>query len=1103
MLKITPSRVLCYGSLFFAIIFIASCAKQSSATLWPAHLHVENRVNPMGIGEISPRLSWTLMQTDTRLRGLKQMAYRIEIASSLERLTKDQPDIWDTGKVGSDITHDVVFAGNPLTSRQDCYWRVMVWDQDTHASAWSQPARWTMGLIDQKEWKAQWIGLDLPIPTDGSALSEAQQNHFKELSWIKAKLPTSKDNALNAYLRRSFNIPADDSITHASLIFTADQNAFISINGTAITSVHRRERARVVEVTPYLKSGLNVLGLFVNQEDGYPPSAVGELTITFSSGKTLQIPTDSGWEWNSELIAGWDTPHTSTDTWSRAEVMTQRSPWGIPDDSSLYLPPAPFLRKSFSVSKPINKATLYATALGLYELHLNGERIGRDYLTPGWTDYSSRVQYQTYDITLQITQGSNTLGAILGSGWFAGTLAYTGRDHVYGGTPRFAAQLEIDYQDGTRETITTDSSWKAKVSSVVFADLYQGSSIDLTKADSSWSTSSFDASNWTSPTLGWNAVGYNPKTEKPLPGKKLILAKLPQVIEASNADPIRITEEVSPVTITADKSGAYIVDFGQNLVGWVKFNTQGVRGQKVIVRHAEMLNPNGTVYTSNLRGANATDYYTLSGNADTLEPIFTFHGFRYAEISGLSTKPQLTDIHAEVAHNVMERTGDFSCSDPRLNQLFHNIIWGQKGNYVEVPTDCPQRDERMGWTGDTGFFIRTATYNYNVQPFIERWLTTLITDEQNENGVFPNVAPIGSKDDQRASTAWGDVAVTGTYNLWHVYADTRIVERHFNALTRYMGFLQAHASNGISHVGGFGDWVNLGGGATAEVMDTAYYIYLCDLMVQMATAIHKPEYATFYTFLKEQSLESFKTNLLLPDGTIKDSSQTAYALAFTMHLLPDNMFQKSSDQFLASIKKFDWHLATGFIGTPRLLPALHNAGLNDVAYKLLLQDTYPSWLYQVKLGATTMWERWDGWTKEKGFQTIGMNSFNHYAFGSVGEFLYRYVSGIDTEGAGYKTITVAPYPGPGLTSARATYQAVTGLISSDWSITSGTLSLEVKIPPNTTGHIRIPTSNINAVLESGKAVTSADSVKVLHNDSEALYVEVQSGTYRFTAPYSK
>jgi len=1099
----TPSRILGFGYLLVICIFLTSCTKHISSTLWPAHLHVENRVEPIGIGEKAPRLSWTLIQTDTRLRGLKQMAYRVEIASSLGRLLSDQADLWDTGKVGSELTHDLVYAGNPLTSREDCFWRVKVWDQDTHESGWSQPAHWSMGLLEQREWKAQWIGLDTPRPTDGSALSETQQDHFKQISWIKADLPISKDTPLYAYLRRSFSIPANDTVSKASFIFTADQNASISINGITITSVHRIQRARIVDVTPYLKPGLNVIGLLVNQEDGYPPAAVGELSVTLGSGKSLQIQTDAQWCWNTELIKGWDTPYVSADKWPSTVIIMQRSPWGTPDDATLYLPPAPFLRKNFEVSKPISKATLYATALGLYELHLNGERIGRDYLTPGWTDYSSRLQYQTYDITQHIAQGSNTLGAILGSGWFAGTLAYTGRDHVYGGTPRFAAQLEIDYKDGSRETITTDGTWKAKVSSVIYADLYQGSSIDLTQLDSNWSNPGYDASHWLTPSLGWNAVGYNPKTEKPLPGKKLILANLPQVLEAANAEPIRITEELSPLHITRTQSGAYIIDFGQNLVGWIKFKTQGNRGQKVVVRHAEMLNPNGTIYTSNLRGANATDYYTLSGNNDTLEPLFTIHGFRYAEITGLSNPILPSDIHAEVAHNVMERTGDFSCSDPRVNQLYHNIIWGQKGNYVEVPTDCPQRDERMGWTGDTGFFVRTATYNYNVKPFIERWLTTLITDEQNENGIFPNVAPIASKGDQSASTAWGDVALTGTYNLWHVYGDTRIIERHFDSLTRYMGFLQAHTINGITHVGGFGDWVNLGGGATAEVMDTSYYIYLCDLMAQMATAIHKPQYADFYMFLKERSLDSFKTNLLLPDGQIKGSSQTAYALAFTMNLLPDAMIEKSTSQFLGSIKKFDWHLATGFIGTPRLLPALHNAGLNDIAYKLLLQDTYPSWLYQVKLGATTMWERWDGWTKEKGFQTIGMNSFNHYAFGSVGEFLYRYVAGIDTEGEGYKTIKVAPYPGPGLTSARATYQAVTGLISSDWSISSGTLSLEVKIPANTIGHIRIPTTNASAVLESGKAVDSADSVKVLHHDSEALYIEVKSGSYRFTASFGK
>jgi alpha-L-rhamnosidase len=1084
-----------------ALLF-QGCSKQSQTTLWPAHLQIENRNEPLGIDEKAPRLSWQLMQTDTRLRGLHQFAYQIQVASSTSALLQNKPDMWDTGKVHSEQTHDIVFSGNPLNSNQDYYWRVMVWDQDAHPSAWSQPSHWSMGFLNHDEWKAKWIGLDTPTPTDGSALTEAQHNHMRELTWIEAGLSTSKESPLSSYFRRTFLIPEDDTVIHATLTFTADQNADISLNGTYVSTVHRRERTHITDVTSHLKQGTNCLALFVNQEDGYPPATQGELEINLKSGKVLRVTTDANWHWNTEKQTGWDYAVTTQDSWPLANVLTKKSPWGTFDDSTLYLPPAPYLRKDFSVSRPVAKATLYATALGLYELHLNGLRIGHDFLTPGWTDYSYRVQYQAYDITKAISTGANTLGAILGTGWFAGTVGYTGRNFVYGGAPRFAAQLEITYADGSHETVISDKTWKATTGAITYADLYQGSSVDMRTANNDWSKPGYNTSNWQTPAVGWKTVGYSPRTERIAPGKENAPAKPPHIIEASNADPVCIHEEVAATSITEIKPGTYIVDFGQNLVGWIKFKAQGERGQSVIVRHAEMLNPNGTIYTSNLRGAQATDSYILSGSVDTLEPYFTFHGFRYAEISGLKSKPDITTIHAEVVHNALERTGDFSCSDPRVNQLFHNIIWGQKSNYIEAPTDCPQRDERMGWTGDTGFFIRTATYNYNVKPFIERWLTTLITDEQTENGFFPSVAPIGSRGDQHASTAWGDVAVTGTYNLWHVYSDTRIIERHFESLVRYMGFLQSHTIKGITYVGGYGDWVNLGGGAPAPVIDTAYYIYLCDLMSQMASAINKSEYANFYSFLKNQSLESFKTNFLLPNGQIKDSSQTAYALAFTMHLLPDEMQQKSSDQFLESVKKFDWHLATGFIGTPRLLPGLHDAGLNDVAYKLLLQDTYPSWLYQVKLGATTMWERWDGWTKEKGFQTIGMNSFNHYAFGSVGEFMYRYVAGIDTEGAGFKTIAIAPYPGPGLTSARASYQAVTGLISTDWLLSKNTFSLEVKVPPNTVSHVRIPTSNPDAVLESGKPIEKASCVKVLSHDSKALYLEVQSGTYRFTAPYT-
>ena len=533
------------------------------------------------------------------------------------------------------------------------------------------------------------------------------------------------------------------------------------------------------------------------------------------------------------------------------------------------------------------------------------------------------------------------------------------------------------------------------------------------------------------------------------------------------------------------------------MVGWVRLKVKGKAGQRLTLRHAEMINADGTIYTAALRSCQAADYYILSGKGEeTFEPFGTFHGFRYVEIRGLETKPDLSAVTGLVVHTPMQRTGSFESSHPLLNQLFSNQVWGQKGNYLEVPTDCPQRDERMGWTGDTQFFAPTAAYNFNVANFFTRWLQNC-RDDQNGDGSFPHTIPgiLGGP----GATGWSDAPLLCTYNIYRNYGDTRLIAEQFASMERYMKWLEGKTKDGISTVGGFGDWLNDGGGAKKEVMDTAYHAYLSQIMAEMSQAIGRSEDAARYTQRSIDIKKAFAREFILPDGSIKESSQTGYALAFTMDLVPAEMREKAADQFIQEIKRFKDHLATGFIGTPRLLPALSQAGRDEVAYKLLLTDTYPSWLFPVKNGATTMWERWNGWTPEKGFGNIGMNSFNHYAFGAVGEYLYGYVGGIQPTSPGYKTIKIRPVLGSGLSWAKTAFESPYGRIATSWKVDAARLQLEVTIPANTTATIYIPTKDEASVKESGKPAAKAKGVKFLRRENGTAVFEAGSGSYSFTS----
>lgn len=721
--------------------------------------------------------------------------------------------------------------------------------------------------------------------------------------------------------------------------------------------------------------------------------------------------------------------------------------------------PAPFLRREFALAKPIKKARLYATALGLYECEINGQRVGEIALAPGWTNYEKRVQYQTYDVTSLLNSGQNTWGAVLGDGWYCGRVGWKGRQN-YGERPKFLGQLEIEFEDGTRETILTDAAWNHAYGPILANDLLMGESVDARLAFSGWSESGFDAKKWS----------------------PIELFEAPPIeLSAPLGPPVRAAQELTPVHIQPNG----VVDFGQNLVGRVRLKVSGPRGTTIRLRFAETLQDGpkattGPIYTANLRSATQTDTYTLSGEGEEIwEPRFTFHGFRFVEVSGFPGELKPESLTAIVLHSDTPKTGDFSCNDELINQLQKNIDWGQRGNFVDIPTDCPQRDERLGWTGDAQVFIRTAAFNRDIAAFFNEWQRD-IADAQTEVGGIPCVVPdVGvltqnsgphSGASQDGGPAWADAAIICPWTIYHCYGDTRILSENYDVFKRYLAFLEETAQeyirpyDGAPYFPGFGDWLALDGSGKTEggtpnsLIGTAFFAHDAALLSEIATVLGKTEDAARYAELSAKVKDAFNAHYVTPSGLVYPGTQTAFLLALHFDLLPETLRQPAADALAKDIENRHFKLTTGFVGSPYINHVLTRYGHLDVAYKLLHQTGWPSWLYAVTQGATTIWERWNGWTHDQGFENVGMNSFNHYAYGAIGAWLYQVVAGIelDDNQPGYQTFRLQPRPGGELTQASAYLETLHGRIESRWELKDGVFDWKFVVPTNTRALVTTP-----------------------------------------------
>lgn len=747
--------------------------------------------------------------------------------------------------------------------------------------------------------------------------------------------------------------------------------------------------------------------------------------------------------------------------------------------------PAQYFRKNIQLKKEIDQATAYITSQGMYQAFINGNKIGDAFLTPGWTSYKTRLQYQVYDVTSMLKKGTNTLAAMLGNGWFRGTLGWMNNVDIYGKELALLMQVNIVYTDGSRDCFFTDENWKSSYGSVLANQIYHGEEIDARKEQSGWDLSNFNEEGWKGVKI--SNIGY----------KHLI---------ATENENITLHENIHPVKIFTTPKGEKVLDFGQNLVGWVKVKASGKRGDSIVIKHAEVLDRAGNFYTENMRAAKTTATYILSGKEnEAFQPHFTFFGFRYIKVDGYPGEIKPENFTAMVLHSNMEATGNFSSSDSMVNQLQHNIIWGQKGNFLDVPTDCPQRDERLGWTGDAQVFSRTASFNFNVHNFFNKWLKDVEAD-QLPNGsvpfVIPNVLGAGSS----GSTGWADVATIIPWNMYVVYGDKKILGQQYASMKAWVDYMEQNAKYDLWNKGfHFGDWLfyrpfddNDGRAAVTDkyMIAQCFYAHSLQLLINAAKILDKKKDVQFYVERLKKVKDAYVKEYMTPSGRLISGTQTAYVLALQFEMLPKHLREASVDRLVENIKSYDTHLSTGFLGTPYLCEVLTRFGKVDIAYQLLMRKTFPSWLYPVKMGATTIWERWGGMHPDSTFEPAGMNSFNHYAYGAIGDWMYRSVAGIDNaEGAvGYKKIQIKPYIVDSLKQATAHVETYYGRVGNAWKIESNRIVMESSIPANTTAFIYFPSTR--NILINGKKGVSNTGIKFIRSEKEYMVFEAGSGTYR-------
>jgi alpha-L-rhamnosidase len=791
-------------------------------------------------------------------------------------------------------------------------------------------------------------------------------------------------------------------------------------------------------------------------------------------------------ESNWSEIAWWETALLDATEWN-AEWITPN-----PEEIDLQSEPAFLLRKEFNLKSGITSARIYGTGVGLYELYLNGERVGDELLSPGWTTYNKRLQYQTYDVTDQVQNGLNAIGIMLADGWYKGNMSWEHKRNVYGDRRAAFLQIYVKYEDGTEEKLVTDNTWNASTGPVLYSEIYQGETYDARLEIDGWSNAGFDDKRWS----------------------KTIVQEMPitQLVAQENW-PTRVSEVIKPIDVFVTPSGDTVLDMGQNMVGRIRFKVSAPEGTRIVLKHAEVLDKDGNIYFGNLRKADQKIEYISNGRGtECYAPHFTFQGFRYVKVEGYPGQENglpIENFVGEVIHSDMEPTGEFECSNPLVTQLQQNIVWGQRGNFLDVPTDCPQRDERLGWTGDAQVFVQTALFNYHGGPFFTKWLRDLKA-EQLPDGNVPFVIPtvVGGV----GSAAWGDAATIVPWAVYQTYGDKRLLEEQYGSMKAWVEYIRKQGKNEYLWNTGFhfGDWLALDakensyvGSTPQDFIATAFYAYSTRILRDAAEVLGKLDDVQEYNTLLNNIVDQFNYEFVSRSGRVVSPTQTAHVLALMFDLLEEKHVERVAEDLNNLVLDNNYHLSTGFVGTPYLCFALTKGGYHETAVKLLLQETYPSWLYPVKNGATTIWEHWDSIKEDGSFWSDDMNSFNHYAYGAIGDWMYRTVAGLDMDKSepAYKRIRIYPrIGGAELTYAKASHKSMYGLITSAWRLSEEEVEISIQIPENTTADVVLPHANLQALRVDGFALEVGEGIHSYSETEEGVLLTVGSGSYCFVYP---
>ncbi len=1108
-----------YKLLFVLLLpVIAGCKEKTDSSITADNLKCEY-MNDALIAIQSPRFSWEL---NSSKNNQYQKAWQVILSDNNESIETGKGNIWDSGKRKGNETFGIKLPENKLQSFKKYYWRVRVWNTRNGVTEWSKPASFITGALDISDWKASWIGdnpepqLEYPLPYKHMGYLSAYTDNPEEEKWVQIDLGSTKEfktirlwptynniwNIKNFHLPVGLRIESSDdgkswmkceeiqNMTNPSggcilMYVTKSSGCFIRLTSTKLIKYDRRIFDYEDQGDPSKMYAFSLAEVEVYQDYLEPKAFCDNTHNSLNLSRGCRVSCKDALV-KVDREDGYD-PDMLTDGITGTPPYPQRR--GIP--------PSPMLRKRFELKTNPSKAIAYVSALGVYEITFNGEKPDSRVLAPEWTDYNERVQYQAYDVTDMLKSGPNVISSELADGWYAGMLGptrwsnYFPKRGAYGLDRRLFMQLKIEYPDGTKESVLSDGSWKINPDGPIrIADNFLGESYDANKEVKDWQSVDFDDSSWK------NVVSESNN-------RNLV----PQINQ-----PVKIIETIEAKSVSKTRQGYYLFDAGENIAGWCNIKLEGSPGDRIVMRHGELLDEDGELYTENLGAAIQTDTIILGPSGKLqYEPRFTYHGFRFVEVQGLRSAPDKSILITRVIASDQPRTGNFECSNPMLNQLYKNLNRSHISNMHGVPTDCPQRDERCGWMGDVYIFAQTSIFNRDMAAFYNKWMTDIL-DAQSERGSFPDIAPhpFGYEKHFTNAPGWADAGIRLPWLMYVNYGDKEIIKNNFEAFEKYITNIVNCNPDLIWRKGlglNYGDWLNgntlnaegfpkTGAQIPSEVFSTIMFYNSVVTLSEMAGSVDLFEKAKYYNDLAIKIKTAFRGNFIDADGKIEGDAQACYAMALHYNIFPPEMEKIFEKRMIDKFIPYAGRMNTGFHSTICLMKELVKRGYTEKAYQLLETTEFPSWGYSIEQGATSVWERWDGYVKGRGFQGAGMNSFNHYAFGSIGEWMYENILGIqpDADSPGFRHFILKPIPGGTLTWAKGSYDSFSGKIKAEWTKEGNKFEYGFTVPSNTTATVYVPAKSASKV----GIISDQQDGESMSTGFENGYVifEVESGTYK-------